>query len=167
MAVVFTVYGVPVPQAGTKTVPVGKTRDGSRTMFRKITEGGVGLLPWRQAIAEAARVAAVEHGVQHGPLKLDVTFRFPMPKSRPKRMREPGAMVWKLTAPDTDKLLRAVGDSCTEGGLISDDSTFVMVVGRKYEVWDDWTGALVTVQQFDRDTIWLPAGPLLTGVVPS
>lgn len=147
--VTFHVFGSPVQQAGTKTVPVGKTQQG-RTMFRKITEGGKDLLPWRQAVSAGARVALAECGIFRGPCKLDVTFYFPMPKSRPAWMRShPGAMVWKLTAPDTDKLIRAIGDSCTDGGLVSDDATFAMLVGRKLEVWEGWTGATVTITELD------------------
>lgn len=138
----FTVYGLPVPQAGTKSVPAGKTRDGKQ-IFRHISEGGKDLKPWRQSVSEAARKEA-EAGVLRGALLLDVTFRFPMPASRPKSLRP---WSYKTTKPDTDKLLRAIGDSCKEGGLVSDDAEFAVVRGTKLEVWDSWTGAVVVVRQ--------------------
>lgn len=139
----FIVFGLPVPQAGTKTVPAGKTRDGKQ-MYRHVTEGGKDLLPWRQAVAEAARTEAATVGVLRGPLMLDVTFRFPMPASRPKALRP---WAYKITKPDTDKLVRAVGDSCKDGGLVADDATFAIVYGTKVEVWDGWLGARVVIRQ--------------------
>lgn len=141
-AVTFTVVGEPSPQAGTKTVPI--VTKGGRKIFRKITEGGVGLAPWRQAVADKAAEIAADHGCLTGPLKLDVLFRFPMPKSRGKQAQLLRSLP-KTGAPDWDKLARAVGDSLKSGGLIADDALIVWALIRKVEVWQAWTGATITV----------------------
>lgn len=140
--VTFRVVGEPSPQAGTKTVPI--RIKGGRTIYRKITEGGTGLAPWRQAIADDAAKVAEEHGCLTGPLTLSVLFRFQMPKSRGKALQLIGVGP-KTGAPDLDKLYRAVGDSLKAGGLITDDKLIVDSHMRKVEVWQSWTGALITV----------------------
>jgi Holliday junction resolvase RusA-like endonuclease len=148
--VTFRVIGEPAPQGGTKSVPIrGKggeplrTKDG-RPMFRKITEGGVGLTPWRQDVADAAAKQAEVHGCLNGPIMLDVLFRFAMPKSRSKSARMLGVGP-KTGKPDLDKLYRAVGDSLKAGGLIADDALIVDEHMRKQEVWERWTGCIITV----------------------
>jgi Holliday junction resolvase RusA-like endonuclease len=131
--IAFTVHGIPAPQGGSRAV---QTAAGARL----ITTGGVGLKDWRASCAAAAEAQALEHGCITTGLMVRVVFRFPMPKSRPKRMRAAG--VWpKTTAPDTDKLQRALGDSLTAGGLIRDDALICRWDARKVEVWDGWTGA--------------------------
>lgn len=133
----FRVFGIPAPQSGTRIVP---TKAGPRG----VSTGGRDLLPWRQAVASAAAVAMARHGVLDGPLNLDVEFRFPMPKSRPKYIRLRG-FIPKATTPDVDKLLRALGDSLQAGGLVHSDAQLADVRARKVEVWEDWTGALIRV----------------------
>lgn len=138
----FTVYGAPQPQAGTKSVPAGRTREGKQ-LYRKISEGGKDLLPWRQEVAaRAADERAKLDAPLRGAVLLDVAFRFHMPASRPKRLRP---WAWKETKPDTDKLLRAIGDSCKSAGLVADDAAFAVTIGRKVEVWDSWEGATITL----------------------
>lgn len=159
----FTVYGIPAPQGGTTSVPTAQG-------WRKKTEGGKNLLPWRQGVAAGAKVMAEQHGCLDGPLALDVVFRFPMPKSAPKRIREFG---WapKSTIPDVDKLLRAIGDSLKSGGLVVDDARFADVRVRKISVWESWTGAVIRVGRIDEAVgtaddpmARLPLGPLLETV---
>jgi len=103
---------------------------------------------WRNQIAQAARDIA-EHADVAAPfdgcLTLAVTFRFPMPKSRPKRIRESG-QVAKTTAPDVDKLLRTVLDGLTAGGLITDDARVAHIGASKYEV-TGWTGAVINLRE--------------------
>lgn len=140
--VTFRVLGEPAPQAGTKTVPI-RLKNG-RTIYRKITEGGTGLAPWRQAIADAAAAVAGTHGCLTGPLQLDVLFRFQMPKSRIKALQALGVGP-RTGKPDLDKLYRAVGDSLKVGGLIADDALIVDSHMRKIEVWHAWLGCIVTV----------------------
>ena len=66
-----------------------------------------------------------------------------MPKSRPKKVRERGYAP-KTTAPDLDKLVRAVCDALQAGGLITSDARIATLTARKREVVG-WTGATITL----------------------
>lgn len=149
--VVFEVFGNPSPQAGTKTVPT-RLKDG-RTVYRKITEGGVDLKSWRQEVSTKAHEQAETVGMLTGPLMLEIRFRFQMPASRPQWGKSQGAML-KVTAPDTDKLVRAIGDSLKAGGLIKDDALIAIVKVSKVEVWEAWTGAAIRLSVLDQRTFW-------------
>lgn len=145
--VTFKVFGDPVPQAGTKSVPT-KLANG-KTIYRKITEGGVGLLGWRQDVSKAAAIAREELGhTLTGPVRVQVQFRFAMVKSAPKWARIQGK-VWHTKKPDADKLMRAIGDSLKSGGLIADDALIAAGSYEKIAVLDSWTGAIVRVSALD------------------
>lgn len=103
--------------------------------------------PWRATVAAAARDVAAHPDVAaplDGPLQLVVEFRFPMPASRPKSVRAAGSAL-KTTAPDLDKLVRAVGDALTESGLIHDDARICYLYATKLEVIG-WTGAVIRIE---------------------
>ena len=134
----FRVLGVPVPQ-GSKSRGVTKT---GRAYTRE--SGAERLRPWRSDVAGHAEIEAATHGCLAGPLTLDVLFRFPMSKSALKADRERGWMP-RAKNPDTDKLLRAIGDALTAGGLVKDDNLFVDIRVRKIDVWEAWTGAVIRV----------------------
>ena len=141
----FQVYGVPVPQ-GSKT-PV-KNKQGRIVGSREANDKT--LRPWRQELADAARRMASIAGCLDGPIRLRVTFRFPMPASAPKRARDRGwRMKWVM--PDQDKLVRAIGDGLKAGGLIKDDARICDTRMRKIEVWDDWTGAEIALWRLSED----------------
>ena len=144
------VPGIPQTQAGMKSVPTAAGR-------RRITEGSNDLLPWRQAIAAAAERYVREHG-GFGDLavRVAITFRFPMPPSRPKYQRVAGVCFHALRRDDLDKLERAVLDGITFGGLIDDDGYVVKLSSEKYEVGSgQWTGAdvFVTAAVLDLDAL--------------
>lgn len=112
-----------------------------------ITEqAGKPLKQWRSTVAEAAEQAAVKHGQQTGPLRVEVVFRLPMPKSRPATVRN-AVSAWHTITPDVDKLSRALLDGLTDGGLIPDDKVVAWLAAKKVEVWGVWTGAQVWVRQ--------------------
>ena len=138
MTIRFTVMGIPAPQGGSR--PVG-TAQGPRL----ITTGGVGLKTWRADVSAEAARQAVRHGCLTLPLSVTAIFRFPMPKSRPAKLRAVG-IAPKTTAPDLDKLCRALGDALTVGGLIGDDARIVEWQAQKVEVWQEWTGVLVMLR---------------------
>lgn len=137
--VTFEVVGVPAPQGSKRHVGRGV-----------LVESSKALGPWRDAVAWAAHDAARRHGITaplDGPLRLVVEFRFPMPKARPKRVRDTG-VVWKSTQPDSDKLARAVGDALTDSGLIVDDARICELVAAKVET-TGWTGAVIVVETME------------------
>jgi Holliday junction resolvase RusA-like endonuclease len=140
--IVGPVYGVPSPQAGMRSVPV-RAKGGKVVGTRQVTTGGVGLLNWRQAVADAAHAAALVSGKLDGPVRLEVLLRFPLPKSAP-RWAHQQAMVPHTGTPDADKLLRAIGDSLKAGGLVADDARFHDVHTLKVKC-AGWSGTLIRV----------------------
>lgn len=139
----FVAHGVPQPQSGMK--PAGRNRTTGKV--RLVSTGGAHLADWRGAVTAAALNAKYEqrHPGFDEPITVIAAFRFPMPKSRPKWMRHEG--VWpKSTMPDLDKLQRALGDSLTAAGLITDDNLIVRWDAEKYEVWQQWTGVVVLIK---------------------
>ncbi len=105
--ITFSVDGLPIPQ-GSKTIAKG----GGKTWLRDANAAK--LKPWRRKVAAAADVG---HTFDC-PVELFAVFYLP----RPKRPR------WWVPAvkPDVDKLLRALCDGMTDGGLISDDARIVV-----------------------------------------
>lgn len=138
MIVRFDVIGDPKPQ-GSKKAFVANGR-------AIMTEGNTHAA-WRNQVADAARQAAIGlllcEAPLDGPLEARVEFRFAMPKSRPKRVRDQGESP-KTTAPDVDKLVRTVFDGLQAGGLIADDSRVWRVVASKVET-TGWTGCTITL----------------------
>ena len=134
--VIFDVVGTPKPQ-GSKSA--FNAADGTP---RTKESGGRAFAAWRNAVADKARDEAdhLDDGPLDGPLQLHVEFRFGMPKSRRKADRETGAIP-KTTAPDLDKLVRAVCDAMQAGGLITDDARIYELNASKTEVHEAWTGA--------------------------
>jgi Holliday junction resolvase RusA-like endonuclease len=82
-AVLFDVIGTPKPQGSMKAFMAGGHA-------RQKPSGGLEFAAWRNAVSEAARHQAEIVGKLDGPLRLNVLFRFDMPKSRPKAARELG-----------------------------------------------------------------------------
>jgi crossover junction endodeoxyribonuclease RusA len=120
----FTVEGRPAPQ-GSKTAYV---RGGRAVMV----ESSKYLPEWRSAVMLAANVAlnaSMDVTPFTEPVKLDVSFFIERP-NKSKYVDYPGGK------PDLDHLVRAVGDSLTQAGVLADDSLIVEIVARKL-----WTGS--------------------------
>jgi Holliday junction resolvase RusA-like endonuclease len=144
--VTLTIVGDPKPQ-GSKTAFNAKNGQA-----RTKESGGIGFAAWRNAVAEAAVRARFDLGVTlDGPLRLDVAFRFRMPKTRPAAVRRASEAL-KTTAPDLSKLVRALEDGLQAGGLITDDARICHLVCTKTEVLDGWVGAQVTIAAISRFT---------------
>lgn len=82
---------------------------------------------WREQVTWAATSVMLSRSAP--PLDVAawmvVEFRF-APPQRPKR-----GLWWKATRPDLDKLVRAVGDSLTDAGVVTEDSRFVLICAVK------------------------------------
>ncbi len=147
MSSAFDIIGTPKPQGSKRAF----TANG-RAMMKE--SGGNAFAAWRNAVADKARAEAERLGGCYDvPLRLDVTFRFPMPKSRRAALRRLG-MIPKTTAPDTSKLVRALEDGLQAGGLIRDDALIADLHAVKIEVWDNgdgdaWTGAAVAIRPWN------------------
>lgn len=113
-----------------------------------VTHNSKSLMPWRNAIAHAAREAGWDgRWLLDGAVELDVTFWY----RRPESHYGAGGHI-KRSAPshphkagkDLDKLLRAVGDALN--GLVwRDDRRIVSVAARRH--WGAVEGATIIVKQ--------------------
>jgi hypothetical protein len=122
----FVVPGEPIGQGSMKHIGNG----------RMIASNDKKLRIWRNAIVTAIE-AADNKPFFDGPTKLEVHFCI----ERPKTVKRD----FPTTPYDADKLVRAVGDGCTDSGVISDDSIFVdIVASKRYGEGCPW-GAHVTI----------------------
>lgn len=140
----FRIVGLPKSK-GSLTAYVYETPDGPRTRLVEKRSGPAraALTEWRLACARVFRQAG--NAKQHfGPLKakylrpvrVDIQFHLPRPKSAPKYVEYP------TTYPDLDKLLRVVLDELTNY-LTHDDRQIVEIHSSK--IYADPPGAIVTV----------------------
>jgi len=106
--ITFFVPGIPAPQGSKRAFVVGKRA--------VLVESSKACKPWRDGVRAAAMEAMRCRAPLEGPLRLDVAFYMPRPRSAPKERRG-----WPCGRPDRDKLLRSTCDGLT-GVLYRDDS---------------------------------------------
>lgn len=114
---------------GTPQQQGSKTRGANGASF----EANRALKPWRaDAIANLRDAALAQWGhagespITHG-VHVDARFVYARPKShyrtgRNAHLLRDDAPTYKTSAPDLDKLQRAVGDALTQAGIIRDDA---------------------------------------------
>ena len=102
----FFVEGVPRPQGSKRSVGGGRFIEASKY-----------LPEWRKSVVGAAREAHKGEPLQ-GAVTVSAEFVFPRPKALKPHQDAPP----HTSAPDTDKLQRAVGDALTIAGIIGDDA---------------------------------------------
>ena len=136
------VIGTPVPQGSKVANRFGKgVRDSNDKSLR----------PWR---AEVAGCIAEAMTVQHwdtldAACQVHITFWHARPAShygtgRNAGRLKPSAPTWKATAPDIDKLTRAILDALTTSGAIRDDGRVArLVVHDQYTSGTTWADILV------------------------
>lgn len=130
------------------TVPGVPQQQGSKNQFGG-ESNAKSLKPWRASVADKAREAfTYSSALIREPVILYVLFRYPRPKGHYRtgknaHVLRDDAPAFKDTAPDLDKLLRAVGDALT-GVVISDDKLIVRVDASK--VYAEFAGADITVR---------------------
>jgi len=96
---------------------------------------------WRKAIALAATEALPSDWTPiDDPCELVVNFYMPKPKSVTRPLPS--------VSPDLDKLIRAVGDSLTDSGVVTDDSRIVRISARKLYAEGIEPGATISVKSF-------------------
>ena len=136
----FEVCGWPAPQGSKTRMPNGAMLDGGSKGARDRHKN------WRSAVADTARDIAQHDDVAaplDGPLYVRLSFRFPMPARRPKKVRDYGE-AFKTSAPDLDKLIRATLDGLTAGGLIADDRYVAELYATKWE-FTGWVGCNISI----------------------
>jgi Holliday junction resolvase RusA-like endonuclease len=112
----FVVPGEPVGQGSMKHIGNG----------RMIASNDKKLKVWRAAIVDAVHSQFLmldEKVFFDQALKLEVTFCVERPKTVNREL--------PTTPYDLDKLIRAIGDSCKDSGLISDDAIFTDILAIK------------------------------------
>jgi len=105
------VFGIPESQ--------GSMRAFVRGGRAIVTSSNENLRPWRESVTWAARdaMAGSEWVQATGPMRAEVSFWMPRPKSAP-RTRD----ILPVTGKDADKMLRSIFDSLTNAGVWVDDS---------------------------------------------
>jgi Holliday junction resolvase RusA-like endonuclease len=94
---------------------------------------------WRKAIVQEA-IATLPDDWQpiDEPCELVVNFYLPKPKTIDRQLPS--------VSPDLDKLIRAVGDSLTDSGVVTDDSRIVRISARKLYAEGIEPGATISVK---------------------
>lgn len=152
----INVIGTPVQQ-GSKTAGVVNGRAFLRDSNDKK------LRPWRAEVAGSVADAMALTGwtTLDGPCQVDITFFHPRPAGhygtgRNAGVLKPTAPRWKQTAPDIDKLTRAVLDALTTSRAIRDDARVArLVVDDLYA--DAATGARITITPLTGSPVVSPA----------
>lgn len=134
---VIEVNGSPAPQGS-------KSRGRHGGMFETSKKVG----PWRNAVrTETQSVITVPFD---GPVKVEVSFYLPRPKSHYGTGRNAGvlkttALRYPTGVPDIDKLCRSTLDGLKEGGAYHDDAQVVHLVASKVYVEARATGATISI----------------------
>lgn len=121
------VHGIPAPQGSKRHLGNGVMVE----MSNKVK-------PWREAV----KWAAIEAGVKPmaGPVRLEVVFYLPRPKSAPKSRTHADRK------PDLDKLLRSTMDALSDVGVWEDDARVYEVFATKqYEKFNRPPGAVIQI----------------------
>jgi Holliday junction resolvase RusA-like endonuclease len=117
---------------------------------RVVEAAGNALKVWRKAIAEECfRQVTEDHRLMLGPVRVEVDFYLPRPKTVKVKDRE-----LPIVPPDLDKLCRSLLDGLSQGlvtgkvgdGIIyGDDSQVTELIARKHYADDREPGADVTI----------------------
>jgi Holliday junction resolvase RusA-like endonuclease len=114
----FAVHGLPAPQGSKRHVGNGIMVESSKHVR-----------PWREAVKDAAWVAATQSSWQQadGPVVLSVVFFFHRPKShwrtgRNSDLLRAGVPTAPAGKPDLSKLVRSTEDALTDAGIWRDDA---------------------------------------------
>lgn len=128
LLVEVSVPGLPRTQGSHKWVT-------SRSTGRAVPKGDEAARAHRSKIAGALRAVWLPRPALDAPVHLSAVFGFPRPASHVGKRGGllAGAPRLHSVKPDTDKLLRLVGDALTEARVLSDDSRIVSVAAAK--VW--------------------------------
>ena len=117
-ALACTIPGTPQQQGS-------KTRNAYGTMY----EANRNLKPWRAHAITHLRAAWAGEPITHG-VHVTARFVYARPKShyrtgRNSHLLRDDAPAFKTSAPDLDKLQRALGDALAQAGILRDDALIV------------------------------------------
>jgi Holliday junction resolvase RusA-like endonuclease len=117
----------------TCTIPGTPQQQGSKRNVGKFSiEANKNLAPWRADAIANLQQAMEAQGIGQfiGPVRVSATFAYGRPaghygSGRNASVLKAMAPSWKSTAPDLDKLARALGDALTQAGVVRDDALIV------------------------------------------
>jgi len=119
----------------TCTIPGQPEQQGSKRSLgpgRPMLDDNKRLKPWRADAIAHLQEAMTAQGIGQfiGPVRVSATFAYGRPAGHygsGKNVSVLKAMApsWKSTAPDLDKLARALGDALTQAGTVRDDALIV------------------------------------------
>lgn len=158
LVLAFTVMGEARPQGSTKTItrpvfdPVTRQPrqhpNGAPMMRTIITHSNrTSLMQWRQDIRRAVHLHApqLQNALVHGPVACVAVFHRTRPPSVSKKKLFP------TTAPDLDKLLRAVGDALEKTVVLND---------AQIKGWISWELFTEGASRLEL-RIWTPDAPVI------
>jgi len=130
------IVGVPVAQGSLK-----------RTAFGVIYSNDKELKSWRQDVMTYLLSARPDDWEIDCAFAVSCEFRFMRPKAHfGKKGLRPSAPRYKTTKSDTDKLIRSIGDSIQQSGLVRDDSQIIKwVASKRYCETGESPGASITL----------------------
>lgn len=126
----------------TCNIPGTPQQQGSKRNVGKFSiEANANLAPWRADAIHLLRLAMVEQMVVQyvDPVRVTATFTYARPAGHygtgrnASRVKD-SAPYFKASAPDLDKLQRALGDALTQAGVVRDDALIATWVAIK--AWD-------------------------------
>jgi Holliday junction resolvase RusA-like endonuclease len=123
----FVVEGEPVGQGSMRHIGNG----------RLIAQNDKKLKAWRSAMVDAIKQEMMKNHQVDGAAMLSVKFCI----GEPAKLKRD----YPTVPYDLDKLIRAVGDSCQDSGLVTNDSVFVNIVASKRYAEGCPYGAHVTI----------------------
>jgi crossover junction endodeoxyribonuclease RusA len=127
------IAGTPAPQ-------------GSKNAFRRgsrisLVEANKNLPAWREQVIKQLQKLNETNGIMYeGAVYVSAHFYINRPKSNKR--------TYPTTKPDTDKLIRAIGDCLTKAMIIQDDSYVIEWSARKSYADTMPTGVLLTIETF-------------------
>ena len=136
----------------TCTIPGTPQQQGSKRNVGKVSiEANKNLAPWRADAIYALRWAMEKQQVEQftGAVVVFATFTYKRPSShygsgKNASVLKATAPYFKCTAPDLDKLQRALGDALTQSAVIRDDC--LIVKWSPLKVWGEIPGTEVIVE---------------------
>lgn len=122
---IIEVRGTPAPQGSKRHVGGGRMVEMSKAVG-----------PWREAVRAETQRAMGGRTPLAGPVEVYATFYLARPKGhyrtgRNAALLRDGAPGWPFGKPDIDKLLRALLDGLTMGGVWADDAQVAQVTAAK------------------------------------
>jgi Holliday junction resolvase RusA-like endonuclease len=162
--ITFTVYGVAQPKGNMRAFAAKGMK------FPIVTDSNRSAKSWAQLVAQRASEAleqSPDARVIVGPVRLTVAFFLPRPQRLliPKwRARQPA----HVSAPDTDKLLRSVGDALAQVCYHDDAQVVEILAMKRYTAPEQPPHITVRVEETSGcGVIDAPAAPLPLFVIQS